>query len=286
MIKKKDRNTDKSIIDYPVIEIPLRLDLESLKNYPNYQLLYNLLKDTEGDYGKVIIRLDTQKIIAITSTGYYLTKHIESISKLEYLLQRHGIDAEIFDINFGGKLGNRVYVNYQLPQYIFEINGDKFIPFIQAYSCYDRFLSVGLLTGLYRAESEGGILFKKRGRLPKRKHFRKSVSFKKDVIDLKYWISDLGNLRRHLKVLLDRTFSNDSDSLNFYISKVITKELHRRRYINSKILTRYINEFGNNEYSLLWSLSDYITHKYIDNKKRAYDRSREAQINLTNLFFD
>jgi len=283
MIKKKQRNVNKNTIDYPVIEIPLRLDLESLKSYHNYPLLYDFLKNTRGDYGKVIIRLDTQKVIAITSSSYYLIKHIKSISKLEKLLKKYGIEAEIFDINFGGKLGNRVFVNYILPQYVFDINGDKLLPFIQAYSCYDRFLSVGLVTGVYREESEGAIIFKKKGVLPKRKHFRKSVNFEGDLIDVRKWISDLGNLRRDIKML---SHSSMPDDINSVVSKVIFKNLHRNRFENTKVLKRYVNQFGENKYSLLWALADFVTHKYIDNKKRAYDRSREAQIILTNLFFN
>lgn len=284
MIKKKPRIVDKNVIDYPVIEVPLTLDLESLKNYSKYSILYDFLKKTKGDYGKAIIRLDTQKKIATTSSDYYLMQHMDAISKLEDILQKHGIIIEVFDINFGGKFGNRAYVNYLLPQYVFEIQNDKIIPFIQAYSCYDKFLSVGLLTGLYRIESEGGIIFKKRGELPKRKHFRKSVSFKKDVIDLKEWISELGSLRRYLSSLLLLSLTNID--VNFVINRIILKNLHRDRFIRTKVLQRYIERFGNNEYSLLWSISDYVTHKYIDNKKRSYDRSRDAQINLTNVFFN
>lgn len=284
MIKKKNRNTNKENIDYPVIEMPLKLDFESLRNYSNYNELVEYLKDIKGDFGKAIIKLDINRPVAITSSDYKLVKHKDMVENIEKVLKNNGLKIELFDINFGGKYGNRVYLNYILPDYKFKVNNDTIIPFIQAYSCYDKFLSVGLLTGIYREESEGVVIFKKKGQLPKRKHFRKSVNFKDDMIRIGKWISDLGSLRRYLiKLTTEPLEGIDSD---YVVQQLIEKKMHQERFYYSKVLQKYINEFKETEYSLLFAISDYITHKYMDNKKRSYDRSRNAQINLSNLFFE
>jgi len=130
MIKQKTRHTDKSLINFPVVFTPL-------------MITNPLYRDVKGNAGQAIVRVDTKRIITIASEYYEPLTHIDKINNMEQVLRDLGINFELFDINIGGVSGNRVFLNYILPTYKFDVEGDIFVPFIQIYSAYDRYLSTG-----------------------------------------------------------------------------------------------------------------------------------------------
>jgi len=287
MIKLKSKNIDKLLIDYPIIEIPLMLDITTLLDNLTDLCTLDQLSQVRENLGKAIFRVDTKEVITTVSKDYQVITHIDMLKNVEDTLKINGLDFELFDINEGGKNKNRVYVNYLLPSYKFTVDEDVYIPFIQAYSCYDKFLSYGLLTGLYRIDNESAFLVFDKTLLAKRRHLRGKLELTEDMIHIEKWISTLGELRRKISDL--RNPSNSTETLLIegenIIRKVIKAKRHRRIFKELNILPEYVKRFGNTKYALFVALSEYVTHGLIDDKKkRAYDRSRGAQIQLYNLF--
>lgn len=284
MLKCKSRNTYKKSVDYPIVEIPLKLDISCIFDQvePAAVQKFATLK---GSLGKAIVRLDTGECIATVSNEYKLIKHIDMFDNVEQALKMSGLNFILYDINQGGKNKNRVYVNYILPDYKFEVHGDEYVPYIQAYSCYDRFLSYGLLTGFYRIENESAILIF--NKIAARRHLRGKLELREDMIDIGKWIAELGEWRKKIKSLLETSGSMYSLAVEGenIIKKVIKVRKHRQCFKQLGILTKYIEKYGSNHYALFVALMEYATHGLWDSKKRrAYDRSRNAQIQITNMF--
>jgi hypothetical protein len=282
-LKRKHRNIDKEKVNYPILEIPLKLDI----NYPVLNLTeqdkFNIINNLKGKLGRAILRVDTNEIITTVSDDYKTISHVNMFNNVEETLHMSGLHFELFDINEGGKHRNRVYANYLLPSYSFDINGDVWVPFIQAYSCYDKFLSYGLLTGLYRKESESAFLIFNRALLAKRRHVRGKLELKEDMINIGRWISELGEVRRTIKNYLDKPTTEDS--LQAIIEIVLRVKMHRKRLFSHKLLENYKIQFGNNYYTALISLMEYATHYLFNlNRKRPYDLSRESQILIGDNF--
>lgn len=281
-MRQKLRNIDINTIDYPIIMIPLDLNYEYL--WSNSSLPRGKKLAVQGDLGRTIIRLDTGKVLANVSKEYPLISHKSMIKNVEKTLHDCGLNHELFDINFGGKYGNRVYVNYLLRDYAFTIRTDEYIPFIQAYNCYDKFLSYGLVTGLYRASNNSCFIFPKKDLLPKRKHWRGNLEFTEDMIEVKKWISELINLRSLINLLFKKELSNLA--VETAIEYVFNVKMHRKRFKEYQVLNKYVKQFDNNYYALFCALLEYATHWTINNKIRSYDKSRRVQMNVPKLFLN
>jgi hypothetical protein len=287
MLKQKQRNINKEILNFPVLEIPLKLDINhpDINNILTYENKQNLIENLKGRLGKAIVKLNTSEIITTVSDDYKLITHKDMIENVEKTLKMSGLEFELFDINEGGKNKNRAYINYLLPTYKFDIEGDIWIPYIQAYSCYDKFLSYGLLTGLYRIENESSFLIFDKKLLASRRHLRGKLELTEDMVEISKWISKLGELRRRIKDWKELKEALDYLELHSSISQVIKIKKHREKFRTLKITHEYIKKFGENYYSLMVSLMEYAVHGLWDEKKRrAYDRSRNAQIQIANIF--
>lgn len=291
MIKQKTRNIDKNKVNPPILEIPLKLDI----NHPslgeeNSEYIKSHIYSLKGSLGKAIVRLDTMEIITTVSDDYKVITHKDMFDNVENTLKMSGLEFVLYDINEGGKNKNRVYVNYLLPTYKFDIDGDVWVPYIQAYSCYDKFLSYGLLTGLYRVKNESALLIFDRKLLASRRHLRGKLELTEDMVNVKNWIDKLGELRRRIKHLKtsEAMINPDCNTItvkDIIIASVITVKKHRKKFEEFKLLPKYTEEFGNNAYSLMLALMEYCTHVlYDEKKKRPYDRSRKALTELTNNF--
>lgn len=287
MLIKKCRNINRDILNFQVMEIPLKLDI----NHPDLEskLMYedkaNLIQNLKGRLGKAIVKVESSEIITTVSDDYKLITHKDMLDNVEDTLRRSGLQFQLFDINEGGKNKNRAYVNYLLPDYKFDIEGDVWVPYIQAYSCYDKFLSYGLLTGLYRIENESSFLIFDKTILASRRHLRGNLELTEDMVEISKWISKLGELRRKIKNFLQLQLIDPDLQVVSPMEKVIKVKKHRERFIESRLLSLYAQKFGSNNYSLILSLMDYATHGLWDEKKRrAYDRSRNAQIQIANFF--
>lgn len=279
MILRKKLNTDKRTIIYPVLELNLTIDPIFLDDK-----MYIISYDIKKQLGKALLRINPPDLITIVSPKYIFVTHERLFSNVEDILTNNGIEFKLFDINEGGKNRNRAYINYILPAYKFSINTDEWIPYIQAYNCYDKFMSYGLLTGLYRIQNESALLIFDKKILASRRHVRKNIELKEDILNVKEWISKLGELRRTIQNLTEQWISNNAFVENI-VRKVIKVKKHQQIFYNENILTNYINTFGNNYYSLLISLMEYATHGlWNKSRKRSYDRSRNAQMEIANIF--
>jgi hypothetical protein len=286
MINQKCRSTDRNILNFQVMEIPLKLDINHpcLQGILRYEDKIRLLQNLKGRLGKAIVKTESSDIITTVSDDYKLITHKDMLDNVEDTLKRSGLHFQLFDINEGGKNKNRAYVNYLLSDYKFDIEGDVWIPYIQAYSCYDKFLSYGLLTGLYRIENESSFLIFDKTILASRRHLRGKLELTEDMVEISKWISKLGELRRKIKDYLNLQLPDYLPQTNI-INRIIKIKKHRERFIESQLISSYIQKFGTTYYSLLVSLMDYSTHGFWDAKKRrAYDRSRNAQIQTANIF--
>ena len=292
MIKKKERCIDKDNIFFPVLEIPMRLDI----NHPSLigkeailnQLSNNLsMKEgkgyLKGKLGKALVRVDKGEILTTVSNNYHMLTHEKFIETAESTMRLNGIEFELFDINIGGKNQNRVFCNYILPSYKFDVEGDVFIPFIQAYNCYDKFLSYGLLTGMYREETESAFLVFNKNILASRRHSRGKVGLTEDMIDVGNWISKLGELRRRIYELKEKNITEYDSFL--LIGNVLKAMMHRNLFIKHKLLKREEERYGKTCYSLFLSLLYYSTHGlYNTSRIRPYDMSRHSQIKIHDVF--
>jgi len=291
MIKQKIRNTDKSKVNPVILEVPLKLDI----NHPilgeeNSNFIKQNIHLLKGSVGKAIVRTDTMEIVTTVSDDYKVITHKDMFDNVENTLKMSGLEFILYDINEGGKNRNRVYANYLLPSYKFDIDGDEWIPYIQAYSCYDKFLSYGLLTGLYRIKNESALLMFDRKLLASRRHLRGKLELTEDMVNVKNWIDKLGDLRRRINDLRVKPLILNIEYENVTVGDIITRYVivvkkHRKKFEESKLLLKYKEQFGNNYYSLLIALMEYCTHVlYDEKKKRPYDRSRKALTQIADSF--
>lgn len=292
MIKKKVRCVDRNSIYFPVLEIPLKLDINHPSLLEKESLLQELSNNLairegkgylKGKLGKVLVRVDTGEIITTVSNNYYLLTHEKFLDNVEEIMRLNGIEFELFDVNIGGKNNNRIYVNYLLPSYKFDVDGEVFIPFIQAYNCYDKFLSYGLLTGIYREDTESAFLVFNKSILVSRRHSREKLELTEDMVDVRGWISKLTELRRKVKDLKSKQVSEYDSFL--VIGSVLKARRHRDLFIKHKLQSREEDKFGKNYFSLLLSLMYYSTHGlYNSSRIRPYDLSRYSQIKIHEIF--
>ena len=278
ILPKKERNTNKKIIDFPVDFIPLQLDT-------NYLLQNHLSSDNiKGDRGKVSVRMDTNEIIAVVTQEYGFIKHIQMVNNLEKTLHQAGIPFSIFDINMSGKCGNRVYINYTIPSYSFTIEGDSYVPFIHLYSSHDHDMSHGIFTGFYRQECENACIMTKGLTLLKKRHRQKYFKVdEEDMLDIGHWIANVSNARRSLSGLLSKSF--DALDVTRALDKVFNRKKYRNHFLENEILKKSIKKFGDNQYALFNALTEYATHFIVrEDRVRSYDTSRKSQIAISKLF--
>ena len=277
ILPKKERTTDKNVVDFPVDFIPLQLNSE-------YLIEHHIHSDLKGDRGKVAVRLDTNEIIAVVTQEYGFIKHIQMVNNLERTLHQAGIPFEIFDVNMSGKCGNRVYINYVIPSYSFTIEEDSYVPFIHLYSSYDHDMAHGMFTGFYRHECENACIMTKGLTLLKKRHRQKYFKVdEEDMLDIGHWITNVHNARRSLSSLLNKPF--DALDVTRALDKIFVRKKYGKHFLENGILKKAIKKFGDNQYALFNALTEYATHFIVrDDRIRSYDVSRKSQIAISKLF--
>jgi hypothetical protein len=134
--------------------------------------------------------------------------------------------------------------------------------------------------------NESAIIFFDPKLLAKRRHLRGRLELREDMINIGKWIDTLGEIRKKIKQLSYFDSSNKviTEGENI-IKRCIKVNKHRKRFKDLGIISEHTKEYGDTYYSLFIALMEYATHGLWDEKKkRSYDRSRYAQIQIANNF--
>jgi hypothetical protein len=274
MIPKKQRFLNKESFFFPILEVPLIL--------------------TQGEesitFSKVLLKREDnvplkKRILSVVSPDYFIVMHEDFLNVVENYLKKQGLFAEIYDINTGGKNGNMLFVNYILSFYKFNFLGDSWVPFIQAYNCYDKFMSYGLGVGIYNLDIESSILFATNIVTSKKRHVRKKeIVLDDDIKKVATWISSISDTVKTL-LKLEKIEIPNKDHAVSVIQKILGNRRHFKIYMKEELLDSFSLKYGFNYYGLLLSLMYYVNHApFVFLYKRKYDFSREFQLKLYNTF--
>uniref|UniRef100_A0A7C3WVD9 Uncharacterized protein n=1 Tax=Dictyoglomus turgidum TaxID=513050 RepID=A0A7C3WVD9_9BACT len=276
MILKKQRNLKKEDFYYDIVEIPIIVSFQEKIQ----ECLGNILVRKNS-----LLENPTADVLTIVSSNYKVILHKDFVETVENTLFKEGLKYEVYDINEGGKNNNRLFINYILPSYKFSIRNDTWVPFVQGYNCYDKFMSYGLGIGLYNLNYESAFLISGNVLTYKKKHVKRSgVNLEFDMIKVSEWISSIGKVRRALGLLYESSLNTQEDVV-FLIKGVLGNRKHFNIFQSNHIFERFVVEYGFTYYSLLLSLMYYVTHAYFFIlKKRSYDESRNKQLLLYNKF--
>ncbi len=269
---RRYRCTDKSTVDFPVSKIPLRFVDDKYE------------RQVSGDRGICVVRTDKKEVICHASSEYQLVPHIQILSSVEAMFEANGLEYELFDIHSGGTKGNRMYVDYILPKHKFDINGDKYTPFVQVQNSYDKFILFGLITGVYRMACTNGVLLGARNmQFLTKKHLSENISLKDIAWNIDDWIQNLKITRKQISVLLKEKLSKTT--YDDIMKKILTKEKDQEKFAEEKLYQQYIKEFGENQYALFNALTAYATHTLSDEEFcKNHDKARNIQMRISKHF--
>jgi len=267
----RERNTDKSRISYPVELFPLTFKDAGVAS------------KISGDPGVCVVRTDSNQIICHASEDYQLVPHNDILSIVEETFKVNNILFELYDIHTGGGKYNKMYANYILSEYTFEIEGDSFTPFIQVYNSYDKSLLFGSITGLYRKACWNGNLWGTRDmQLIRSKHVGNKIDLFNVFTSMDKWVEGLGIAKFNLQKLLHQQLS--STVIEDVINSIFATKRDRKLIVESDLISNSITEFGDNRYALFNAVTNYATHK-LPLLTTNYDWSFEIQKKITSIFF-
>lgn len=267
----RERNTDKSRISYPVNLFPLTFKDPEIAS------------KISGDPGVCVVRSDSNQIICHASSDYQLVPHNDILSIVEETFKVNNIPFELYDIHTGGGKYNKMYANYILPKYTFNVEGDSFTPFIQVYNSYDKSLLFGSITGLYRNACWNGNLWgTKDMQLIRSKHVGNKIDLFNVFISMDKWVEGLGIAKFNLQKLLHQQLS--STTIEDVINSIFATKRDRKLIVESDLISSSITEFGDNRYALFNAVTNYATHK-LPLLTSNYDWSFEIQKKITSIFF-
>ncbi len=269
--RTRNRCTDKSIVDFPVTTYPLRIIDEKQE------------KLIKGDRGVCVVRSDTKEVICRGSSEYQLVPHIQILSSIEAMFEANNLEYQIFDIHTGGTKGNRMYVDYILPAHKFDIDGDKYTPFVQVQNSYDKLILFGLVTGVYRTACTNGLLLGLRDtQFMTKKHLGENISLKDISWDIDGWIQNLGIARAQIANLLKKKLSKTT--YEDILKRVLNKEKDQKKFEEEKLYKMYSKEFGDNQYALFNALTHYATHTLDDVEFcKNHDKARAIQLGISKV---
>jgi len=268
----RERTPDKSLISFPVVKQPLQFCDPPFENV------------VRGDRGVGIVRTDTQQLITTASSDYALIPHTEVCAAIEAMFEANGLQYELYDVYTGGSKGNRMYVNYTLPQYGFDVDGDTYIPFVQAQNSYDRFILLGLVTGIYRTACWNGNLWGTRGmQFTLKKHVVGNITLTDLAWNIDSWGQNLGIARINLQRLLREPLSETT--VEAVLAEIFAKQKDRKNIAQLQLVEKYVAEVGNNMYALFNACTDYATHVMSDSRVcKNYDKARKLQMAISDVF--
>lgn len=272
-VSSKPRNVNKEDITYPIDLIPLKVA------DPAYAHL---------KVGNAIVRTDTHELVGVVSQKVKIIPHIIIADTFEDTIKRAGADLLLCDIKKGGAHGTRIDIDFLLPDYKFDIDGDTWTPCFQLTSTYELGVFYGVRTGFYREDNMSLVLFRKLLTLSKTPRTSWWLLDSKEVISLKQWIDDFSDARKIFYQLLRE--SVDTIDVKKLIHTVIrNKDKHLMRFYERGILKKYVENYGRTYYAVFNALIEYATHGVYDepvSRKRAYDRSEEMQRDIGYIFFE
>jgi hypothetical protein len=267
--KLRQSTSDTSSVLFPV-------EVQSLRfNNPAKE------KEIIGDRGVAVIRKDTHKIICTASSEYQLQTHGEVLKAVELLFKKNKIAFTVSDVRTGGTRGNRMYVNYILPQYQFVVHRtDKYIPFLQVQNSYDKSLLFNLTTGIFRQICSNGAIITHGVKFLTKKHVHENINLEEIEINIAAWASNLGIVKLTLEKLANRKLTKKR------VEEVTAKVFNRKRdltgFVDLKLIDKNVKEVGNNEYALFNALTEYATHvlgSFTDN----YDYTNNAYRRISKI---
>lgn len=268
----RERNTDVSVIDFPVSKFPLQFADPKIQSV------------VKGDRGVSIVRTDSNQIITNAGSDYQLVPHREVLAAVESMFEANSLKYELYDIHTGGTKGNRMYVNYILPSYRFKVEDDEYMPFVQVQNSYDKFILFGLVTGLYRTACWNGNLWGTREmQFTTKKHVSTNISLSDIAWDIDKWIQNLGMAESQLERLRKEPLSETT--IEDVLKKILPQEKDQAAFKHFKLLEEYVAELGNNKYALFNALTAYATHGMSNPELcKNYDKARQVQMKVTNVF--
>jgi hypothetical protein len=211
-------------------------------------------------------------------------KHTDALAAVESMFDANGIKYELYDIHCGGSKGNRMYVNFTLPQHKFAIGKEDFFPFVQLQNSYDKFIEFGLVTGLYRVACWNGNLWGTRDmQFMSKKHVSENISLTDIAWNIDTWVNQLGVAQDQIKRLIKEKLN--PKTVDKIISKVLDKKKDQKIFSDLGLLASHVNEFGMTRYALFNALTAYATHVMSDpNVCKNHDKARDVQMAITDQF--
>ena len=280
-IVNRNRNTDKSVVTYPVQKLPLNFQdvtLATKQATKKFQGIYT------GDLGCAIVRDDNKRVITNTSSDYQLVPHTDVINAVEAVFDINKWKYQLYDINTGGRRGNKMYVTYHLSQYKFDVSeGDTMIPYIQVYNSYDKSLLFGAAVGLYRQICSNGLVITTKTNSLKMRHFKENISLSDVALEIEAFLAEVGMAKK--KLLIMKTEEISDTTIEKLLPKIFKRERDQKKVKDSGILKDYFTELGKTKYAFMNACTAYATHimpTYSDN----YDHEFEIQGKISRLFFN
>ena len=280
--KDHDRRTDMEVLFFGVKEVGHTLQIT--------QDLDGTTPEYSGDPGKSIVRLDTNEIIGNVSSDYKVIPHKKVIENIEAVFAANKVEAEVHSVHTGGVTGHRMYVNYILPKLDIKVGNDIYHPYVQAFNSYDKSMSFGTITGLFRSKCSNGILLGVRDTLINAKKHYQSVDLDDMILDIDAWFEQIMNYGSKLEKLLTLPIPgtvDDVDWLDSELDKIFERKIHISDFKESGLIEKYKKELGDNQYAIFNALTDFATHSIEDPEKiRSFDMARKVQRKITTRFVD
>lgn len=275
IILRKDCNTDKSVLTFPVHLEPLQFVSKDARN------------DIEGDCGLAVVRDDTKQIIKTVSSDYNLVFHSDIIDAVEAVFQANNLKFEVFDIFTGGTKGNKMFINYTFPDYTIKINNEDYIPFVQVQNSYDKSLLFKTVTGLYRQICSNGLMTFRNVGLIKTRHIFNKIDLSKIAFNLNNWLEGIYVTKFKLEELMKAPLKNEffGSPLKELAEKIFLRKKDVNQFLESSLVTQYVEELGQNSYALLNAFTDYATHA-VSGRMKNFDHVQKSYANIENYFLN
>jgi hypothetical protein len=257
---RRNRQTDKSIVTFPVHTEPLEfVSKEAIDKY-------------EGSCGIAIVRDDTNKIVTPgLSLDYNLVTHTDVIDAVEMAFGINNLKFEVYDIYTGGTRGNKMFIQYILPDYQITINSELYMPFVQIQNSYDKSSLFRSITGVYRQTcSNGAYILRSSKSLIKAKHYGNKIDLTQVTLNLNDWLETLNITKFKLETLVQEPVIFNEWAIEDHAKKIFTRKKDVKAFIDSLLIEKYVEELGENKYALFNAYTDYATH-YLGNRMKNFD---------------
>lgn len=242
---------------FPVLEMPLQLEIESSK--------------CKGDRGKAIIRTDTNEIINTCSSTYQLVPHRDVISAIESTFESNGLKYVLKNLMFFGKKDSSMRARYVIDEDKFlDKKVGNLIPMIDVSNSYDSLTKLNVSYGIYRIVCSNGMVVKQGN--------NRGIDVK---VHIKQNIQVL-NIFKSLDKFLNEMYPNTINRLSLLTTtkpklfpefEKILRPKELEEFQLQDLIEQYYQELGRNRYAQLQALTDYA-------KQRDTERRIELESNV------